>query len=113
MRQQAPTGRARVRLSSSLCLSRSIHMLDLLYAYVYCKQLYNGEWGSSSHDATDVAHCALQLSTVLMDPAAAAGSMSVSSDAASAEQAATAVGCFLCARGRVCVLPVVVWIAGE
>ena len=89
MRQQAPTNDARMRLSSSLCLARSIHMLDLLYAYVYCKQLYNGEWGSSSHDATDVAHCALQLSTVLMDPAAAAGSMSVSSDAASTEQAAT------------------------
>ena len=59
----------------------SVHMLDLLYAYVYCKQLYNGDWGSSALDAADVAQCALQLSLVLADPADAAATLHVATDA--------------------------------
>ena len=57
-------------------------MVDLLYAYAYCKQLYNGDWGGgSTTDAADVAHCALQLSVVLTDPAAAAVTIAVGADA--------------------------------
>ena len=57
-------------------------MVDLLYAYAYCKQLYNGDWGGgSTTDATDVAQCALQLSVVLIDPAAAAATIAGGADA--------------------------------
>ena len=59
-------------------------MVDLLYAYVYCKQLYNGDWGSGSPtDSADVAQCALQLSVVLTDPAAAATTIIAGADAVS------------------------------
>ena len=60
----------------------SAHMVDLLYAYAYCKQLYNGDWGSgTATDSADVAQCALQLSVVLTDPAAAAATILISNDA--------------------------------
>ena len=57
-------------------------MIDLLYAYVYCKQLYNGDWDSDSSTASaDVAQCALQLSVVLTDPAEAAATIVAGADA--------------------------------
>lgn len=59
-------------------------MVDLLYAYVYCKQLYNGDWGAGSAvDSADVAQCALQLSVVLTDPAVAAATIIAGADAVS------------------------------
>ena len=64
--------------------SLGAHMVDLLYAYTYCKQLYNGDWGSGSPaDSADVAHCALQLSVVLTDPATAATTIVAGGDAVS------------------------------
>ncbi len=57
-------------------------MVDLLYAYTYCKQLYNGDWGSGSPaDSADVAQCALQLSVVLTEPATAAATIVAGGDA--------------------------------
>jgi hypothetical protein len=59
----------------------SVHTVDLVYAYAYCKLLYNGSWGSTPQDAIDVADCALNLSTVLADPARAAASLQSLRDA--------------------------------
>jgi hypothetical protein len=43
----------------------SVHMVELLYAYAYSKLLYNGDWGSTQQDASDVAQCMLRISAVL------------------------------------------------
>lgn len=58
----------------------SIHAVELLYAYVYSKLLYNGSWGNETEDAADVTKCVLTLSAVLSDPAVAAATLDTTRD---------------------------------